>query len=172
MPEIEEAQTLLAALTKTDEVKTAAAARLRRLKLQTSYGQAMIWSKGYAADPGCGVGVQCAPILMASAHDPERDRDATFRFGQDAIAAAFTYLGFTNWVCGQVGGTGARMEEGLVFGRVPGSGIVTPAWRNFARRWRHTSVKEDKGRSIMVCSPSLRPRDRERKQRWRGRTRH
>ena len=47
-PEIEQAQTLLAALAETDEVKTTTAARARRLKLQTSYGQALLWSKGYA----------------------------------------------------------------------------------------------------------------------------
>ena len=47
-PEIEQAQTLLAALAETDEVKSAAAARQRRLHLQTSYGQALLWSKGYA----------------------------------------------------------------------------------------------------------------------------
>ena len=41
-PEIEEVQTLLAALAETDEVKNIAAARQRRLKLQTSYGQAMM----------------------------------------------------------------------------------------------------------------------------------
>jgi hypothetical protein len=49
-PEIEEAQTLLAALADTDEVKNAAAARQRRLKLQMSLGQAMMWSKGYGAE--------------------------------------------------------------------------------------------------------------------------
>jgi hypothetical protein len=48
-PEIAEAQTLLAKLAETDEVKHAAAHRERRLKLQTSYGQAMMWSRGYAA---------------------------------------------------------------------------------------------------------------------------
>ena len=46
-PEIEEAQALLAALAETDEVKNAAAARQRRLKLQTSYGQALMRSRGY-----------------------------------------------------------------------------------------------------------------------------
>jgi hypothetical protein len=38
----------------------------------------------------------------------------SFRFGQDASAGAFTYLAFTNWVRGQIGGTGARIEEGLM----------------------------------------------------------
>ena len=37
-PEIEEAQTFLAALAETNEVKNAAASRRRRLKLQTSCG--------------------------------------------------------------------------------------------------------------------------------------
>jgi predicted ATPase len=50
MPEIAEAQAVLAALAETDEVKTAAAARRRRLKLQTDYGQAMMFSKGYGAE--------------------------------------------------------------------------------------------------------------------------
>src|SRR5262249_19350174 len=48
-PEIAEAQALLAALLDTDEVKIATASHRLRLKLQTSYGQAMMWSKGYAA---------------------------------------------------------------------------------------------------------------------------
>ena len=47
--EIEEAQALLAKLAETDEVKNAAAARQRRLKLQTSYGQAMLHARGYSA---------------------------------------------------------------------------------------------------------------------------
>jgi predicted ATPase len=50
MPEIGEAQALLAALTETDEVKSAAAARQRRLQLQTRYGQAMMYSRGHASD--------------------------------------------------------------------------------------------------------------------------
>ena len=48
-PEIAEAQSLLAALVETDAVKTAAAARQRRLKLQTDY-QAVMWSEGFLAD--------------------------------------------------------------------------------------------------------------------------
>jgi predicted ATPase len=50
MPEIAEAQALLATLAQSDEVKTAEAHRERRLHLQTAYGQAMMWSKGYAAE--------------------------------------------------------------------------------------------------------------------------
>ena len=50
LPEITEAQTLLTALADTDEVKNAAASRQRRLKLQTSYGRALAWSRGFTAE--------------------------------------------------------------------------------------------------------------------------
>jgi tetratricopeptide (TPR) repeat protein len=50
MPEIAEAQALLAALVETEEVKVAEAQRQRLLHLQTSYGQAMMWAKGFAAE--------------------------------------------------------------------------------------------------------------------------
>ena len=50
MPEIAEAQALLAALVETEEVKVAEAQRQRRLHLQTAYGQAMMWAKGFAAE--------------------------------------------------------------------------------------------------------------------------
>ena len=50
MPEIAESQALLATLASTDEVKAAKAQREQRLRLQTAYGQAMMWSKGYAAE--------------------------------------------------------------------------------------------------------------------------
>ena len=50
MREIEEAQALIAALMETEEVKTAEAQRQRRVHLQTAYGQAVMWSKGFAAD--------------------------------------------------------------------------------------------------------------------------
>ena len=50
MPQIAEAQALLAELAETDEVKAAEAQRQRRLHLQTAYGQAMMWAKGFAAE--------------------------------------------------------------------------------------------------------------------------
>jgi predicted ATPase len=50
MPEIAEAQALLAPLAETDEVKTVEAARQRRLQLQTRYGQAMMYSRGYGSE--------------------------------------------------------------------------------------------------------------------------
>ena len=50
MPEIAEAQALLTALAESDEVKAAEAQRRRPLHLQTAYGQAMMWAKGFAAE--------------------------------------------------------------------------------------------------------------------------
>jgi hypothetical protein len=50
LPQIEGAQALLAILADTDEVRGVVAARERRLKLQTEYGLAVAWSRGFAAD--------------------------------------------------------------------------------------------------------------------------
>jgi predicted ATPase len=50
MPEIAEAQALLAALGECAEVKSAAASRQRRLELQTRYSQAVMYSRGYASE--------------------------------------------------------------------------------------------------------------------------
>jgi hypothetical protein len=50
MAEIAETQAVLAALAETEEVKAAEAQRQRRLHLQTQYGQAMMWAKGFAAE--------------------------------------------------------------------------------------------------------------------------
>ena len=50
MPEIAEAQALLAGLSQTEDVKTAVAQSERRLHVQTAYGHAMMWAKGFAAE--------------------------------------------------------------------------------------------------------------------------
>jgi predicted ATPase len=50
MPEIAEAQALLATLAETVKVKASEAQRQRRLHLQTSYGRAMMYSHGFASD--------------------------------------------------------------------------------------------------------------------------
>ena len=73
------------------------------------------------------LGLMCllqGDLIEAQAHlkealrtyDPERDRNAQFRFGQDAGAAVPTYLAFTNWLLGDVGDTRACMEEAFAHG--------------------------------------------------------
>jgi predicted ATPase len=197
-PEIEQAQALLAALAETDEVKNAAASHQRRLKLQTGYGQALMWSRGFGAeesktafirarelaaaieDPterftiylglcvgnllrgefglareiaetflreaergartterGFGrrlLGYTClwqGDFIEAQAnlvealriYDPERDREARFRFGPDTGAAARVSLAITKWQLGEVGPVRALIEEAVAYavetGHVP-----------------------------------------------------
>jgi predicted ATPase len=50
MPEIAQAQALLASLAESEEVKAANAQRQQRLHLQTAYGRAMMWAKGFSAE--------------------------------------------------------------------------------------------------------------------------
>jgi predicted ATPase len=48
-PELSEAQSVLAALLESDAVKSAAAFRQRRVRLQINLGNALIWAKGFTA---------------------------------------------------------------------------------------------------------------------------
>jgi predicted ATPase len=72
MPEIAEAQALLAALAGTDEVKAEAASRERRVKLQTAYGQALMWSKGFAADEAKAAFGRAGELVTQSENRTER----------------------------------------------------------------------------------------------------
>ena len=188
MPEIAEAQALLAALAETGEVKNAAALRQRRLQLQTSYGQALMLSRGFGSEEAkaafaraqelakavdnaaerfdayygewvgsllrgelrsaretaeaflretekearkteaaaarrC-LGTAClyqGDLALARAHfeqalrifDPERDREAKFRFGTDVGALAAVYLALTNWLLGEAGPARKLIEEAI-----------------------------------------------------------
>jgi class 3 adenylate cyclase/predicted ATPase len=188
MPELAEAQALLATLAETDEVKSAAASRQRRLQLQTRYGQAIMYSRGFGSDESktafarartlaAGVGgvserfdayyglfvgsltrgelslaretaenflreaeneermteaavarrnVGAARLCqgdfigadanLAEAlriYDPERDRDAKFRFGADTGALAAAYRTLAIWASGDVERARALGEEAL-----------------------------------------------------------
>jgi predicted ATPase len=188
MPEIGEAQALLAALAETGEVKNATASRQRRLQLQTSYGKALMLSRGFASEEakaafaharelatGVGnaaerfdafygqwvgsllrgelrsgretaekflreaekgerateaaaahrcLGTAClyqGDLGVARAHseqalgiyDPERDREAKFRFGTDVGALATVYLALANWLLGEAGPARKLAEEAI-----------------------------------------------------------
>ena len=188
MPEIAEAQALVATLANADEVKAAQAQRQRRLKLQTSYGQAMMLSRGFASEESSvaftrarelfdqlgnaeerfdtyyglfisqllrgeigsaretaeafrheaesagrlteaavahrNLGMAClyegalddARTYFSEAlriYDPERDRDARFRFGADTGAAAAAYFAQTNWYLGEISGAIELIEEAV-----------------------------------------------------------
>jgi predicted ATPase len=68
-PELTEAQALLAALSESDSVKSAAALRQRRLHLQTSYGQALFWAEGFGA-PATSAAFARARELASRVEDP------------------------------------------------------------------------------------------------------
>jgi predicted ATPase len=139
MPEISEAQAVLAALAETDEVKTAAAARRRRLKLQTDYSRALLWSKGFSAGETSAaladasklageadfaerfVGYYGAWIGSLSRGDLAQARQVAETFTREAkgeahapsLARACSCLGVTSFVQGEFAGAGAELEEAL-----------------------------------------------------------
>ena len=85
MPEIAEAQAVLAALAETDDVKAAEAQRERQLQLESAYSYAIGWSKGYNAD-------ETKASLARIAELTGRTNDFSARFGafMGQFAAATT----------------------------------------------------------------------------------
>jgi hypothetical protein len=140
MPEIAEAEALLAVLAESDEVKAGEARRERRLRLQTSYGQAMMWSKGFAADETKSALARATELAAgsddSSAHlavhygqcaacvirGEMREAEAVAtRYLQEAEAAkdrlhaacARTWLGVTRWCQGKLSAAQATFERTL-----------------------------------------------------------
>ena len=72
-PELTEAQALLAALSESDAVKSATALRQRRVHLQTSLGNALIWTKGYHAP-------ETTAAFARARELASREEDASERF--------------------------------------------------------------------------------------------
>jgi predicted ATPase len=56
---------------------------------------------------------QANSVEALSIYDPERDREARFRFGHDSGAAARAYLARTKWLLGQVEPARALIEEAV-----------------------------------------------------------
>ena len=83
MPEIAEAQALLAALAETDEVKAQAAQRQRLTQLQVAYGNALFAARGFGAPE--------ATEAFARARDlASVDKDAPDRLAVDFVELAKT----------------------------------------------------------------------------------
>jgi class 3 adenylate cyclase/predicted ATPase len=72
MPEIAEAEALIAELAETDEVKAATAQRERRVKLQTAYARALMWTKGYASEEAKDAFARAREMGGGSDDDAER----------------------------------------------------------------------------------------------------
>jgi class 3 adenylate cyclase/predicted ATPase len=139
-PEIEQAQMLLNALAETEQVKNAAAARQRRLKLQTSYGNALIAARGDSA-PETTAAFGRARDLAAAVDDPmerlsayyglwvgslsrgEADRmraiaevvlrDIEGRPQSPEAAMAYRLAGTTEWYLGNFELARAHLEQAL-----------------------------------------------------------
>jgi tetratricopeptide (TPR) repeat protein len=108
MPEIGEAQALLAALAETDEVKAAATSRNRMLQLQTRYGFALTWSLGIAAEETQAAAARTKQ-LAAEVTDP------TARF------TAYRGQFVTNLIGGHVGAAHSTAETYLAEAKKAGS---------------------------------------------------
>jgi hypothetical protein len=54
-------------------------------------------------------------VEALSIYDPERDREARFRFGQDTGATARAHLANTNWHLGEVGAARALIEDAVAY---------------------------------------------------------
>ncbi len=155
MPEIREAEALVAALEEIEEVKAAVVARRQRLHLQISYGQAVMWSRGYAAEEtkaafaraqelAAGIGnaaerfdvyySQWAGCMVRG--EPESARATAESFIRDAktdgtlpdLAAACRTAGRACLSLGDLSQARAHLEEALK--------ICDPEWDGEARR-RH-----------------------------------
>ena len=72
MPEIAEAQALLAALAETDEVKAATTTRHKRVDLQIALGNALIAARGYGAAETQASFERARALTFGIGHEPER----------------------------------------------------------------------------------------------------
>jgi signal transduction histidine kinase/predicted ATPase len=59
------------------------------------------------------IGAQANFVEALSTYDPERDREARFRFGMDSDTAARAFLAITKWLLGEVGPARALMGEAV-----------------------------------------------------------
>ena len=96
MPEIAEAQALLATLEETDEVKARGAERRRMAQLQAAYGAALIAARGYGAP-------EASEAFARAREFSARDKDAPERLAAD----------FGLWVGSYVRGELSAMREHL-----------------------------------------------------------
>jgi predicted ATPase len=140
MPEIAQAQAVLAVLAETDEVKTAAAARRRRLKLRTDYSRALLWSKGFSAGETSAALADASKLAAGTADFAERfagyygawlgtlsrgnlaqARQVAETFMSEAkgrahapgLARACSCLGVTSFFQGEFAGARTQLEEAL-----------------------------------------------------------
>ena len=131
MPEIAEAQALLASLEESDDVRAGLSRRGQRLRLQTAYSQALMMTKGYAAEETKAAFARAAELTEGTHEFLER-----FAALQGQWAAACTR-----------GELRSVQEPALAFwreaedaGRVEEAGIAN-FWLGLAAYWRGDFVE-------------------------------
>ena len=79
-------------------------------------GRTCLWQSDF-------IEAQANLVAALSIYDPERDREARFRFGPDLGVGARAYLAITKWQLGEVGPARALIEEAVAYaletGHVP-----------------------------------------------------
>src|SRR4029077_3952130 len=140
-PEIAEAQALLAALGDTGEVKADISRRQRLLHLQSAYGQAVMWKKGFTAEETRGAFARADELAIKAGSNAERNaiyfarwignfmsgefdtarkiaesflRQAEAEGSAVAVAAAHRALGWTCLFQGELTLARGHSEEALV----------------------------------------------------------
>jgi len=152
MPEIAEAQALLATLSQTDEARNAAALRKRQIDLQLSYGNALIAARGHGS----------AETTAAFARARTRHRN------RKSLGATLHLLRFVGWkLCPR------RRTGGLARGLVRCPRTCQPLSRNRRGRRGASHARDDRlvsGRLRQCANPSgTSPRRVRSQARWRSR---
>jgi class 3 adenylate cyclase/predicted ATPase len=89
-------------------------AERRKRTTECGYGRALL---GHTClRQGDFIEAQSNLVEALSIYDPEQDREARFRFGQDHGVAARVYLAITKWQLGEVGPARALIEEAVAHG--------------------------------------------------------
>jgi hypothetical protein len=114
MPEIAEAQALLATLAESEELKAADAHRQRRLHLQTAYGQATMWAKGFSAEETKAAFSRATELAVKTDNFADRFAAGHFQWSLAAVrgelrSARDLELGFLK----DAEGTGRIVEAGV-----------------------------------------------------------
>jgi predicted ATPase len=145
-PEIGEAQALLAELMGIDEVKIATASRQRRLKLQTSYGMAMMWSKGYAAPETAAAFARAQELATTGESTSERFVTYLGQWGVEVVSADLKAAHEIVDIMLREAGPDAQTPEALAAHRL--AAVVGLCQGNFANARAHSEkalVIDDSG---------------------------
>jgi predicted ATPase len=139
-PEIAEAQALLAKLADNEDVKNATTRRQRQVKLHTSYGQAMMWAKGFGSEESKAAFLRVRELIGGLDNPTERAsayygawlssftraeipqaqdtaeaflKDVSERLGSPEAGLAHRNYGMTRWFQGDFVGAREHAEQAL-----------------------------------------------------------